>query len=297
MQRQSIEGEKCLNQKRGIFHFGPRLVYIQKALKNRAQMKKAKPLILFALLLFLPVLAWAQRFAIVSDSHVGARDSVYGEIIERIEAEKIETIIHTGDAINSPGSVRQWKKFLELTGSGKTLHLAPGNNDIGDEKSIRTYLKFFPKMYYSFSEGDTLFLILNTELPGEDHRISGGQLAWLSEELRKPFRYKFVFLHQSLYPIVRLHALDLYEGPRDALHKVFVQNKVCLVVAGHDHAYRRIAKDGVTYVIAPRSRLVSYLFINDGKPGYIVANRKGKGYQFTVKDNLGEIQDSFTVNR
>lgn len=260
-------------------------------------MKRSPIIALVMLILCAPLWVWAQQFAIVSDSHVGARDSVYGETIKGIETEKIETIIHTGDAINSPGSVRQWKEFLELTGPGKTLHLAPGNNDIRDAKSVQVYLKFFPQMYYSFSEGDTLFIMLNTELPGEEHRITGNQLNWLSRELEKPFRYKFVFLHQPLYPIVRLHALDLHEKPRNKLHKLLAENKVSLVVAGHEHAYRRSVKDGVTYVIAPRSRLVSYLFFDDGQPGYIVARRNGKGYSFTVKDNQGGIQDSFAINK
>ncbi|HAR94762.1 MAG TPA: hypothetical protein DCR97_02185 [Deltaproteobacteria bacterium] len=258
-------------------------------------MKRMPILVLLTLMLCLPLWAWAQQFAIVADSHVGARDSVYRDIIERIEDEKLETIIHVGDAINSPGNVAQWKKFFELTGSGKTLHLAPGNNDIKDAKSIQVYLKFFAEMYYSFSEGDTLFIILNTELPDEKRRISGNQLSWLSRELKRSFRYKFVFLHQPLYPIVRLHALDRYEEARDVLHKILAQNRVSLVVAGHEHAYRKSVKDGVTYVIAPRSRLVSYLFFEDGQPGYIVARRKGKGYLFTVKDSLGNLQDSFTI--
>jgi predicted phosphodiesterase len=260
-------------------------------------MKRAPIIALVTLLLCAPLWVWAQQFAIVADSHVGARDSVYGETIKRIETEKIETIIHLGDAINSPGSARQWKEFLELTGPGKTLHLAPGNNDIRDPKSVQVYLKFFSEMYYSFSEGDTLFIMLNTELPGEEHRIIGNQLNWLSRELEKPFRHKFVFLHQPLYPIVRLHALDLHEEPRNKLHKLLAENKVSLVVAGHEHAYRRSVKDGVTYVIAPRSRLVSYLFFDDGQPGYIVARRNGKGYSFTVKDNQGGIQDSFTITK
>lgn len=127
--------------------------------------------------------------------------------------------------------------------------------------------------------------------------MTGDQLAWLGGELEKAFRYKFVFLHQPLYPIVRLHALDRHEDLRDTLHKLLVRSKVSLVVAGHDHAYRRIVKDGVTYVIAPRSRLTSYLFFEDGQPGYIVAKRKGKSYSFAVKDSQGRIQDTFLIRR
>ena len=41
-------------------------------------------------------------FAIVSDSHVGAGNSVYPAFIRAIEEEKIEMIVHTGDAIEHP---------------------------------------------------------------------------------------------------------------------------------------------------------------------------------------------------
>lgn len=260
-------------------------------------MRRATSSLCFALILCISLLAWAQHFAIVSDSHVGARDSDYGTTITRIEAEKIETIFHLGDAIERAGSVKQWKKFFELTGSDKTLHLVPGNHDIDSPKSVQVYLTFFPQLYYSFSEGDTLFVILNTELPGEERRVSGNQFAWLSEELDKPFKYKFIFLHEPLFPIVRLHGIDVHEEDRDRLHRLFVEKRASLVVAGHDHTYHRTAKEGVVYVIAPRSRLRSGLFINDGEPGYIVANRKKTGYSFTVKDNQGTIRDTFVIAR
>jgi 3',5'-cyclic AMP phosphodiesterase CpdA len=260
-------------------------------------MRNTRSLIFLTFILCVPLLAWAQHFAIVSDSHVGARDSVYSDTIKRIETEKIQTIFHAGDAINAAGNVRLWKKFLELTGSDKTLHLAPGNHDIDSAKSLHVYSRFFLEPYYSFSQKDTLFVILNTELPGEERRVAGTQLTWLIKELDKPYRYKFVFLHESLYPIVRLHGLDIDQEARDALHRLFVRKGVCLVVAGHDHSYHKSVRDGVVYVIAPRSRLVSGLFINDGEPGYMVANGNGKGYSFTVKDNQGGVLDTFSVKR
>lgn len=258
-------------------------------------MRKTRTTVFFFLILWFPLLAWAQNFAIVADSHVGARDSEWGATVKRLEDENVQTIIHVGDAIEFPGSLRQWKRFFELTGPEKTLHLVPGNHDIADERSLKVYLRFFPDTYYSFSEGDTLFVILNTELPGQARRIAGNQLAWLTKELDKPFQYKFVFLHEAPYPIVRLHGLDIHEEARDALHRLFVQKGVALVVAGHDHAYRRTVRDSTVYVIAPRSRRISYLLIGDGEPGYILADRKGKGYSFTVKDIQGKVRDTFTI--
>jgi len=92
--------------------------------------------VLFLVLLPIPARAQYPVFAIVSDSHVGAANSVYPAFIHAIEEEKIEMIIHTGDAINTPGSTREWASFLEMTGPAKKLYLAPGNHDIKGGASL-----------------------------------------------------------------------------------------------------------------------------------------------------------------
>jgi len=259
--------------------------------------------LIIALALFLvPLFVQAQQyipFAIISDTHIRAgNNTVYPAFLHKMEGQKINLIIHTGDAIGTPGSASQWTRFLELTGSGKTLHLAPGNHDIRGEASLAVYLRFFPKPYYSFSDGDTLFVLLNTELPEEEGRITGEQLAWLKTELEKPFRYKFVFLHEPLYPLLPEHGLDKYKEARDNLHRLFVTKGVLLVVSGHDHIYGRTTKDGIRYVTAatlggwlPSSMKSSDVF------RYITAARKGDGYSFIVLDMDDNTKDQFTIGR
>ena len=262
-----------------------------------------KPNVLFLLVLFLiicPLSAYAEvaPFAIISDTHVGSPDSVYNDFIKIVEVQNIKTIIHAGDAIHTPGKTSQWLKFLEITGDGKTLHLAPGNHDIKGKKSLAVYLKFFPKLYYSFTDGDTMFVILNTEIPGEESMITGEQLAWLKTELQKPFKYKFVFIHQPLFPVVLMHGLDRYKTERDRLHQLFVKNNVSLVISGHDHIYNRSNQDGTVYVIAAGSggqtkffKETRYYF------RYIVATRSEDGYFFAVKDINGATGDEFLIKR
>ena len=258
---------------------------------------------IIALFLFLcPLFAQAEltSFAIISDTHTGSEDSVYPAFIRIVEKQNIEVIIHTGDAIHNPGRSSQWKRFLEITGPGKILHLAPGNHDIQDKRSLAVYLKFFPELYYSFSDGDTLFVMLNTEIPGEKAMITGEQLAWLKTELERPFRYKFVFLHRSLFPIVLHHGLDLHKVARDELHQLFVQKGVSLVVSGHDHLYNRSMKEGIIYIIAagsggqsrfPAFTETGYYF------RYIVGIRTNKGYSFIVRNMEGDTGDEFFVTR
>jgi 3',5'-cyclic AMP phosphodiesterase CpdA len=256
--------------------------------------------LLVLLMVLLPLLAQAQypTFAIVSDSHVGAANSVYPAFIRAIEEAGIDTVIHTGDAINTPGSTKEWASFLEITGPAKQLYLAPGNHDISSAASLSVYLKYFPKLYYSFSEGDTLFVLLNTELPGEAAMVVGEQLAWLKTELARPFHYKFVFLHEPLFPVVSLHGLDRHRPERDQLHQLFVRSGVRLVVAGHDHIYDRTAKDGITYVIAGPTGGRLPVFAKSGDAfRYMVVTRRNESYSFLVKDMSGNTRDEFSVGR
>ncbi len=263
--------------------FKPRLISIAAAL----------------LLLFAPLSLRAQyaEFAIVSDTHVGAPGSVYPAFIRRIEAQGTHMIVHTGDAINDPGDLSEWARFFDITGSGKTLYLAPGNHDISGQKSLDVYMRFFGAPYSSASDGDTLLLFLNTELPGEESSIAGKQLAWLGDELAKPFRYKLVFLHEPLFPVIARHGLDRDVESRDNLHLLFVRSGVSLVVAGHDHIYHRGGRDGVTYVIAGRAGGQAPWPSKNGNVRYMMAKRTGDFYSLETRDMNDAVQDRFTVKK
>lgn len=240
--------------------------------------------------------AEGSSFAIVSDTHVGAPNSRYPEIIKRIDREGISTIIHTGDATHR-GNKSQWDEFEKITGPDKLLHVVPGNHDVRDHVTHGRYLNLFQSPYYSFADGDTLFVLLNTEIPGTRRRIAGEQLAWLATELDRPFKYKFVFLHEPLFPFLPGNGMDRYAATRDALHQLFVQKRVSLVVAGHDHIYDRTMRDGVEYVIQGATGGRLPWFTKKGKSfRYMVAKRKEDGYSFTVKDMSGRVRDRFLVN-
>ena len=268
-------------------------------MKQKVFIPKAVLCVAGLLLLLAPLSLRAQytAFAIVSDTHVGAPGSVYPEFIRNIEEEGTAMIVHTGDAINNPGNLSQWAQFFDITGSDKTLYLAPGNHDINGQKSLDVYVGFFGAPYSSTSEGDTLLVFLNTELPGEESRIAGEQLAWLSAELAKPFRYKLVFLHESLFPVIRHHGLDRHAQERDNLHLLFVRSGVSLVVAGHDHLYDRSLRDGVTYVIVGRAGGKALPMRNGRSTCYITAKRTGDFYSFEVRDVNGKVKDTFAVKR
>ncbi len=258
------------------------------------------PVLISVLFLAGPFSAWAgtEKFAIVSDTHVGSPyHTAYPDIIRALEDQGVETIFHLGDAINNPGNSYEWERFQDITGPGKTLYLAPGNHDIRGKDSFGTFSQFFDQPYSSFADGDTLFVFLCTELPGEESRIAGDQLAWLKGVLAKPFRYKMVFMHEPLFPALPLHGLDRNRSQRDELHRLFVQSGVSLVVAGHDHIYERMVKDGIAYVICTRAGGRSWPGKNGHSIGYILAEKTGDFYVLTVMDMSGEVRDRIEVIR
>jgi 3',5'-cyclic AMP phosphodiesterase CpdA len=275
-------------------------MFVMQIIHNRRN-KVALFIICLALVL-IPIHAVAQHqtpFAIISDTHIRTgTNSVYSAFLQKIEKEKIYHIIHVGDAIEAPSRAAQWKRFLELTGPDKTLHLAPGNHDIRGENSLAVYLQFFQKPYYSFVDGDTLFVLLNTELPGEEEQIAGKQLVWLKTELEKPFKYKFVFLHEPLYPFIPGHGLDKYNKARDGLHRLFVTKGVSLVVSGHDHIYGRTTKDNILYVtVATLGGQIPPYMVRSEVFRYVITTRNSEGYSFTVWDMEGNAKDRFIIGR
>ncbi len=193
-------------------------------------------------------------FAVIGDTRVGRKASmpIYREILRQIDAAGVTTIVNVGDAIGSAGKQDQWELFLQANGKDRTVYVAPGNHDVDSRKSLQTLGQMLGRPpYYSVEKDGALFVFLNSELPGETGKITGDQFKWLANELKKDFKYKFVFLHKPVFPSVygTNRGLDRYREERNRLHALFVENHVSLVAAGHEHLYNRTQKDGITYVI------------------------------------------------
>jgi 3',5'-cyclic AMP phosphodiesterase CpdA len=181
---------------------------------------------------------------------------------------------------------------------GKTLFMVIGNHDVDNGNREDHYKEFFPKLYYSVAEEDSLFVFLDTEIPGQRSSVTGVQFEWLEKELQRPFRYKFIFLHRPLYPVVPGHGLDSNRAARDKLHELFVRNKVSVVFSGHDHVYNKTTRDGIIYVIASGGG--GPLFFSPNSGGffhYIICERTENIYTFTVKDSKGEMKDHFIISK
>ena len=258
--------------------------------------------ICFLLIPFAISAADYSSFAVIGDTKIGAVETIYKQFLNVISKKNINTIFLVGDVIDRPGNEKEWNRFLELTGSNYDFHIAPGNHDINSAKSMKIYNKLITKpLYHSLSTEDTHFIVLSTEIPGETSKITGKQLEWLKEELKKNSLYKIVFLHKPLFPTIlgKGYCLDRHTVERDTLHDLFVKNGVNIVFAGHEHLYNKTEKDGIIYVTTGGggSRLLTFDEEYGGFFHYIIAKRENGGYIFTVYDMNEYPKDKFSIKK
>ncbi len=96
--------------------------------------------------------------------------------------------------------------------------------------------------YYSFDYSGVHFTVLNTNDYDEEGYLGKAQTEWLIDDLQNTDKaYKVVMMHKSIYS-VGSHTNDFeIVAMREQLTKIFAENEVSLVLAGHDHTYTETA--------------------------------------------------------
>jgi hypothetical protein len=114
-----------------------------------------------------------------------------------------------------------------------------GNHDVRDQ-SIYSSLFGIQRWTYWFTIQNVFILSLNTE---ETHIEGSSQWNYAKESLRKSIeempeiKWRIVMFHKPIYCSDGGHAP--YESFRDAMHPLFDQFSVNLVLSGHSHNYER----------------------------------------------------------
>ncbi len=204
-------------------------------------------------------------FAVFGDNRGGkdgAQPAVFSRIIQQLTQTQVPFVLGTGDYIygsNSQDVLRnQWNEFFvamaPLQGNGtKYVALAPGNHEIWGGGGRKLFEEYFGPTYRSFNWGGSHFIVLDTEVAGQESRIAGEQLEWLRQDLAgaEDAWHIFVAIHRPFWPVAshKGDSLDMYPQERDALHQLFVQHRVSCVFQGHEHLYDRQTHDGVEYII------------------------------------------------
>lgn len=110
------------------------------------------------------------------------------------------------------------------------------------------YLAYFSPpgngRYYRLDRGPLSIFCLDS-MPGEPDgwTADSAQAAWLKAELAaSPAPWKLVAFHHAPYT-------SGHHGPSSWMQWPFAEWGARLVLAGHDHTYERISRDGITYVV------------------------------------------------
>ncbi|MEA3431912.1 MAG: metallophosphoesterase [candidate division WOR-3 bacterium] len=213
------------------------------------------------------------KFAVLGDNR--GNPKVYKTLLEKISSLAPNFVVNTGDLITNAGHLYQWDEFIGLS-SGYDFPILPvvGNHDVDNPRSEKMYRDIFTlpgeEIYYSFVYSNSQFIALDSEIPGEESKITGEQLEWLEEILQSSSsQNRFVFLHRPLYPdsLIGSHfgnCLDKYPEERDSLLALLKMYKVDIVFVGHEHLFRKSAHDGIIQIITGGAGAPLYAAEEDG---------------------------------
>jgi len=248
-------------------------------------------------------------FVVFGDNRAGdpACDAVYQKVVAAAMERKPDFVMNTGDLVNTPGNIQDWAKFWEMSKPITVPYfLTVGNHDIhpmvkGSERIYKEQVDLpGNELYYSFRAGNSLFVVLDTNLDDAEKKINGDQLKWLEGVLSKGTqKHTFVFLHHPLFPDKSKgkhhgNSLDRYLKERDALQALFVKHKVTTVFTGHEHLYLRKIVDNIPHIIAGGGG--APLYGKDDEGGFyhfVTVTVDGDRVSAEVIDLNGKVRDSF----
>jgi len=241
-------------------------------------------------------------FAVIGDTRSGGDD--YLALVHAVMEHRPDLVVNTGDMVVSPNKAR-WSEFWEQSKAITVPYfLTAGNHDVSDKKSEALYKEEVDlpgnELYYSFTVDDSLFIVLDSNMPGQDRKITGDQYKWVEQTLAaSDQKYKFVFVHHPLYPEKGLGhhyggSLDKHPKERDRLESLFVKYGVAIVFAGHEHLYLRKMVGGIMHIITGGGGASLYAGVEKGGfYHFILVKVDEKNVTGEVIDIRDNVKDTF----
>lgn len=167
--------------------------------------------------------------------------TTFNRLIKKINSEKILFSIDVGDLVED-GEKEKFRFFINQIRDAKHPFLTVIGNHELREQGRSNYYDFFGRFYYSFTIGQSYFIVLDD---ANETNLDRWQLDWLEKELRKSqnYRYRFVFMHVPLYDprdadsrIKIAHCLH-NQNFAQKLNALFDQYKVTMIFSSHIHSY------------------------------------------------------------
>ncbi len=175
----------------------------------------------------------------------------FNNLIESVNRENPLFSIDVGDLVYD-GEKEKFRFFInQIEKFNKPLLTVIGNHEIRDN-GRGNYYDYFGRFYYSFSVGQSYFIILDD---ANERDIDPWQLEWLKKELDNSlaYRYRFVFMHVPLFDprkgqFKRGHSLKNVKFAKD-LNTLLDRYQITMLFSSHIHAYYRGMWHKTPYII------------------------------------------------
>jgi 3',5'-cyclic AMP phosphodiesterase CpdA len=196
-------------------------------------------------------------FAVMGDNKNGF--GTFHKIIKDINKRRPLFAIDIGDLVFESDKEEYRIFYNEIKKSKVPFLVAIGNHELRDE-GRDLYFDIFGNFYYSFSYDNSLFIVLDD---ANEEYIDKQQMEFLENELKRDFRYKFIFMHVPPFDpreyvldipeivhkdIKPEHCLSNKENARQFMD-LASKYKVSAVFSSHIHGYFREEREGVPYII------------------------------------------------
>ena len=256
------------------------------------------------------------RFAVFGDSR--AYDDATLKLIARVEADRPEFLIGTGDYVNTAGEGANWKEFFDSFGaliSRVAVFPAVGNHDVGYGAGAGGYRHYFllpeGRLYYSFNWGRCHFVALDL-LPGETIEPRSEEYKWLERDLASAAEADFIFVyfHQPMRNC-GMHGTEDAEAVEASVLPLLEKFGVEASFAGHEHNYQHWVLGRHTHVVTGGfCRLILYPIDQDLRkkglasgelkealsvPHYVLVEVEDGRATITAKDAAGKAFDKCTI--
>lgn len=188
------------------------------------------------------------QFAIVSDRNGGNRPGVFEDAVIKLNLMQPEFVLSVGDLIkgyttDTTEISKQWKEINQtISGLKMPYFYLPGNHDITNKVMEKEWEKRYGSRYYSFTYRNTLFVILDSN-DDDDFNLTRKQTDFALKTLKdhNKVRWTFLLMHHPIWNYKT-------DGRFQEIEAVLKDRKYT-VIAGHEHHYHQVEKNGSNYYI------------------------------------------------
>lgn len=174
-------------------------------------------------------------------------------IVAGVIADAPDLVLGTGDLIAHGGNREEWLSLLDNHAplfAQLPYFPALGNHELVGDSQGHTFKSLFPQAargYYSVRYGQALIIVLNSNRPGDPE-----QTRFLEEELRRAatdatVRARLILMHHA--PLSASWHCGVARYVADWMG-LFERYHVDAVLAGHDHSYQRLERNGIAYFVS-----------------------------------------------